>query len=232
MRAQAGIVTHRTVVRQDDSWQWSPGEQMGGDRSAAWRSLTDDLARRGSGFRSPAGTGSGSGSGGAIESRVVRVQLELLFGALPGNQRRRSRRGRSFLGHELRRRRANVFTRDVTVLAVLQLHLYVAKRRPDHFHDRIFRELLIGTVSLLRAVVIERRLVGNDRIPLADCARRAGANFLRPSRSRRRVRAGRKTAARARADDDLFVAVDETYSCGRGLFQSHPDEILAAVLNS
>ena len=53
----------------------------------------------------------------------------------------------------------NVFARDITVSPGLELHFHVTERWPDHFHEGVSRQLLVGAVALLRSVAIKRRLI-------------------------------------------------------------------------
>ena len=72
------------------------------------------------------------------------------------------RRGRG--GDECRRRRPDIVTRDVSLLAGGQFHFAITERRVNQRHESIFLQFHIGAIPLLRTVAIEWSGIGGDGI--------------------------------------------------------------------
>jgi len=71
---------------------------------------------------------------------------------------------RSRGGDKCGRRRPDIVTRDVSLLAGGQFHFAITERRANQRHQSIFLQFHIGAVALLRTVAIEWSGIGDDGI--------------------------------------------------------------------
>ena len=118
------------------------------------------------------------------------------------------RRGRG--GDECGRRRPDIVTRDVSLLAGGQFHFAITERRVDQRHESIFLQLHIGAVALLRTVAIKWSGIGDDSVEFSTV------------RGRRLTRIGFGASGQRDRDRDQCIQKKEDFSFPFHVHESLP----------